>query len=115
MIADYFTKPLQGALFLKMRNEIMNVNPDHIDYALEDCRSVLNMADGTSYEMTNGHFDSDGGWVTNGKPSKRKSHGDEQSPTVKCVGLKKNSGSHVNWAKLSTAERNEIMEWKRDK
>ncbi|KAI2499082.1 Reverse transcriptase (RNA-dependent DNA polymerase) [Fragilaria crotonensis] len=114
MIADYFTKPLQGALFLKMRNEIMNVNPDHMDYALEDCRSVLNMADGTSYEMTNGHFDSDGGWVTNGKPSKRESHGDEQSPTVKRVGLKKNNGSHVNWAKLSTAERNEIMEWKRD-
>ena len=115
MIADYFTKPLQGALFLKLRNEIMNVNPGHTDYALEDCRSVLNMADGTGYEMTNGHFESDGGWVTNGrKPSKRKSHGDEQSPTVKDVGLKKNSGSHVNWAKLSTAERNEIMEWKRD-
>jgi hypothetical protein len=75
---------------------------------------MLNMADGTIYEMTNGHFDSDGGWVTNGKPSKRESHGDKQSPTVKRVGLKKNSGSHVNWAKLSTAERNEIMEWKRD-
>ncbi|KAI2491042.1 Reverse transcriptase (RNA-dependent DNA polymerase) [Fragilaria crotonensis] len=70
MIADYFTKPLQGALFLKMRNEIMNINPDHVNYALEDCRSVLNMADGNSYGMTNGHFESDGGWVINGKTYK---------------------------------------------
>jgi hypothetical protein len=75
---------------------------------------MLNMTDGNSHEMTNGHFKSDGGWVTNGKTSKRKSHGNEQSPTVEHVGLKKYGGSHVRWAKLSTAERNEIMEWKRD-
>ena len=42
MMADFFTKPLQGALFLKMRNKIMNVNP-LIDYGSEDCRSVLNL------------------------------------------------------------------------
>jgi hypothetical protein len=49
------------------------------------------MTDGNSHEMTNGHFKSDGGWVTNGKTSKRKSHGNEQSPTVEHVGLKKYS------------------------
>jgi hypothetical protein len=27
MVADYFTKPLQGALFKKMRNLIMNIDP----------------------------------------------------------------------------------------
>ena len=32
MMADFFTMPLQGALFLKMRNEIMNVNPQCLDY-----------------------------------------------------------------------------------
>ena len=38
MVADFFKKPLQGALFVKMRNEIMNVNP-LINYGSEDCRS----------------------------------------------------------------------------
>jgi hypothetical protein len=28
MISDYFTKPLQGSLFRKMRNTIMNIDPD---------------------------------------------------------------------------------------
>jgi hypothetical protein len=42
MMVDFFTKPLQGALFLKMRNQIMNANP-LIDYRSEDCRSVLNL------------------------------------------------------------------------
>jgi hypothetical protein len=28
MVSDYFTKPLQGALFRKMRNLIMNIDPD---------------------------------------------------------------------------------------
>jgi Reverse transcriptase (RNA-dependent DNA polymerase) len=43
MLADYFTKPLQGALFRKMRNLIMNVDP-----AAEgrwDHRSVLDLSD----------------------------------------------------------------------
>jgi hypothetical protein len=43
-MADFFTKPLQGVLFLKLRNEIMNVNPQCIDYGSEDCRSVSNLA-----------------------------------------------------------------------
>jgi hypothetical protein len=45
MMADFFTKPLQGALFVKMRNRIMNANP-LIDYGSEDCRSVLNLVSG---------------------------------------------------------------------
>ena len=27
MLADYFTKPLQGALFYKLRDRIMNIDP----------------------------------------------------------------------------------------
>ena len=44
MVADYFTKQLQGSLFTKLRNIITNINPDHLDYSFEDCRSVLNLA-----------------------------------------------------------------------
>ena len=109
MIADYFTKPLQGALFTKLRNEIMNVNPDHVDYALEDCRSVLNLADGTSWPTTNVHVASDGWVMEKVKPSKRMSHGSERSSSVMRTGSRVNSGSRVNWARLSTAERNEII------
>jgi hypothetical protein len=43
MVADFFTKPLQGSQFVNLRNQIMNVNPLCQDYASEDCRSVLNM------------------------------------------------------------------------
>ena len=44
MVADFFTKPLQGSQFTKMRDKIMNVNPRCLDYSTEDCRSVLNIA-----------------------------------------------------------------------
>ena len=50
MMADYFTKPLQGATFSKMRDAIMNSNPQCLNYAHEDCRSVLNVSDGRSGE-----------------------------------------------------------------
>ena len=53
MTADFFTKPLQGALFVKMRNKIMNVNP-LIDYGSEDCRSVLNLVSGDTVETDKG-------------------------------------------------------------
>jgi hypothetical protein len=39
MIADFFTKPLQGSPFLKFRNFIMNVDP--ASNSLQDRRSVL--------------------------------------------------------------------------
>jgi hypothetical protein len=40
MVADYFTKPLQGALFYKFRDQIMSVVP--MSTILGDHRSVLN-------------------------------------------------------------------------
>jgi len=43
MVADFFTKPLQGSQFIKLRDQIMNVNPLRQDYTSEDCRSVLNI------------------------------------------------------------------------
>ena len=39
MVADYFTKPLQGSLFKKMRNLIMNIDPS--EATRWDHRSVL--------------------------------------------------------------------------
>jgi hypothetical protein len=33
MMADYFTKPLQGTAFSKMRDAIMNSNPQCLSYA----------------------------------------------------------------------------------
>jgi hypothetical protein len=39
MLADYFTKPLQGSQFQILRNRIMNYNPDH--HVGQDYRSVL--------------------------------------------------------------------------
>ena len=42
MIADYMTKPLQGRLFYKMRNKIMNLSPDDPFYVdTSDLGSVL--------------------------------------------------------------------------
>jgi hypothetical protein len=43
MISDYFTKPLQGSLFQKMRGLIMNVDPDTVN--CWDHRSVLENKD----------------------------------------------------------------------
>jgi hypothetical protein len=52
MVSDYFTKPLQGSLFRKMRGQIMNVDPDAMDgwdhrSVLEDCdeRTVVDDRD----------------------------------------------------------------------
>jgi hypothetical protein len=41
MMADFFTKPLQGTLFRKFRDFIMNVDPLPTQTRLEDQRSVL--------------------------------------------------------------------------
>ena len=54
MIADYFTKPLQGSLFKKFRDFIMNGDPSStMTNGLKDRRSVLEQApshDGTRSE-----------------------------------------------------------------
>ena len=44
MLADYFTKPLQGSKFQQFRNLIMNVNPPTASRS-QDCRSVLGESD----------------------------------------------------------------------
>jgi hypothetical protein len=53
MIADFFTKPLQGTPFRMFRDWIMNYNPD--DQVSQDYRSVLSIAEGEPW--------SDGGWT----------------------------------------------------
>lgn len=62
MMAGFFTKPLQGCLFTKMWDGIMNVNPQRYDYAHEDCRSVLNAAD--RQDITSETPGAEEGWVT---------------------------------------------------
>ena len=39
MIADFFTKPLQGTMFRKFRTQIMNLDP--LSDSSQDDRSVL--------------------------------------------------------------------------
>jgi hypothetical protein len=46
MQSDYFTKPLQGALFRKLRAIMMNIDPDAA--GSWDHRSVLEECNGTS-------------------------------------------------------------------
>jgi hypothetical protein len=46
MVADFFTKPLQGVLFRKFRDQIMNVDPE-TDWS-QDHRSVLE----SNFEIT---------------------------------------------------------------
>ena len=41
MVGDYFTKPLQGGLFNKFRDRILNIQTDPPDVPTEDHRSVL--------------------------------------------------------------------------
>jgi len=67
MLADFFTKPLQGALFRKLRDKIMNIAPDSIYHS--EHRSVLEktkrckdkVADvATGTELTDGSTDGSG-------------------------------------------------------
>jgi hypothetical protein len=46
MLADYFTKPLQGSLFIKFRNRILNIDPsDVLEDDASEPRSVLKSND----------------------------------------------------------------------
>jgi hypothetical protein len=62
MIADYFTKPLQGTPFRMFRDWIMNVNLE--TDSIKDYRSVLSIAEGEPW--------SDDGWTR--VPSKTKNN-----------------------------------------
>ena len=50
MLADFFTKSLQGCTFQTFRNQIMNLNSDRVSKITQDHRSVLG---GQSKAMTN--------------------------------------------------------------
>ena len=82
MIADYFTKPLQGAQFLKLRNFIMNVDSS-VDYSANH-RSVLgiNLEDDITDDITKGNVAEDWKHVTSKR--QRKQH---RIANVKCKGL----------------------------
>jgi hypothetical protein len=84
MMADFFTKPLQGTSFTRMRDMIMNANPQCLDYAHEDCRSVLNMNHGDSDEITTPGTDD--GWIT----VKSKKKKDKTERTMSRVNAGKN-------------------------
>jgi hypothetical protein len=81
MVADYFTKPLQGELFYKFRDQIMGVVP--MDTIHGDHRSVLDKDSSNRVSSTNQR-------ETTLKKSKRKDSGadcDVRKPT-----------SHKSWA-----------------
>jgi hypothetical protein len=70
MVADFFTKPLQGSHCTKLHNHIMNINPAWQDYTSEDSICVLNVV-ATCGEQTE-HVATDSGWtVVETKKSKR--------------------------------------------
>ena len=50
LTADYFTKPLQGALFKTFRNRIMTADPS--TDSLQDCSSVLRNPDEAKIRFT---------------------------------------------------------------
>jgi hypothetical protein len=41
MLGDFFTKPLQGCIFKKVCDHVLNLNDDPIHNHCQDCRSVL--------------------------------------------------------------------------
>jgi hypothetical protein len=63
MVSDYFTKPLQGALFRKLRNLIMNFDPVATDRW--DHRSVMDDGTGTDCDCDHSgiEIDQDDRWV----------------------------------------------------
>ncbi len=73
MLADYFTKPLQGTDFRKFRDRIMNINPSTTRH--QDCRSVLGKNDNLQDPQdvgTNVEHCADDGWTVVQGKTKRK-------------------------------------------
>ena len=54
MLGDFFTKPLQGALFTKFRNRILNIQTDTSLAPLMDHRSVLRQERSRATEQSHG-------------------------------------------------------------
>jgi murein tripeptide amidase MpaA len=87
MIADFFTKPLQGALFQKFRDQIMNINP--LPNGPQDCRSVLGKTDARVTPDANTDGEDDGWTVVR---NKRKNQGLSRT----CLVNKKFASNEVN-------------------
>ena len=51
MVADFFTKPLQGNLFRKFRALILNLPGEHLKLVGSDHRSVLKQVSRTKYRQ----------------------------------------------------------------
>jgi hypothetical protein len=45
MIADFYTKPLQGALFYKFRNAVLGINPDNFEEYKRNYYEILKRFD----------------------------------------------------------------------
>ena len=54
MLGDYFTKPLQGGLFNKFRDRVLNIQADPSTVPLEDHRSVLGQDRSRATEQSQG-------------------------------------------------------------
>ena len=54
MLGDFFTKPLQGTLFTKFRNRILNIQADPSLAPLMDHRSVLRQERSRATEQSHG-------------------------------------------------------------
>ena len=54
MLGDFFTKPLQGTLFNKFRNHILNIQVDPLLAPLQDHRSALGQERSRAIEQSQG-------------------------------------------------------------
>ena len=81
MVADYFTKPLQGALFYKFRDQIMGLVP--MGTITGDHRSVLDKKSPPAKNLNTAREDAQ----HNGARIKAKTSHDSKSPA-----------SHISWA-----------------
>ena len=54
MLGDYFTKPLQGALFNKFRDRVLNIQVDPSTVPFKDHRSVLGQQRSHATEQSHG-------------------------------------------------------------
>ena len=54
MLGDYFTKPLQGGLFNKFRDRILNIQADPSTVPIKDHRSVLGQDRSRATEQSQG-------------------------------------------------------------
>jgi histone deacetylase 1/2 len=76
MLADFFTKPLQGSTFRKFRNEIMNLKSDPSNTTIQDPRSVLDKVNTTNTT----EIDTTGNISQTSVPSQHRRKNEEHHP-----------------------------------